>query len=129
MGSGWRVGEYLASGPRHVGPQAGAEGPVDSAVPAAVRPALLAVLREALSNVARHAEAGAVTVEVTASGDSVGLTVTDDGRGFDPRTADPGQNEGHGLGNMRSRAEDLGGLFAITGRPGEGSVLLWRVPT
>ena len=65
-------------------------------------PDLLAVLGEALSNAARHAEATAVSVSLSA-GDSITLIVRDDGRGL-PQDA----NES-GLANLRQRAERLGG--------------------
>jgi signal transduction histidine kinase len=83
---------------------------------------LLAVLREALTNVARHAGAGRVDVEVTANGDLV-LRVVDDGRGLGQRR--PG---GKGLANMEARAARLGG--SLLAKPGQeaGTVVEWRVP-
>ncbi|MDG4766851.1 GAF domain-containing sensor histidine kinase [Solwaraspora sp. WMMD406] len=97
-------------------------GPVDSAVPDALRPELLAVLREALSNVVRHADASQVGVAVQALSGQLSLTVTDDGVGVDPAAARGG------LVNMRERAERFGGEFSVVaGRP-RGTVLSWRVP-
>jgi len=97
------------------------EGPVDTAVPDAVRPDLLAVLREALSNVARHAGATRVAVRIAVEAGELACEVTDDGRG-------PGTGSGSGLGNMRARAHDLGGEFSFEAGDGGGSVLTWRVP-
>ena len=98
------------------------EGPVDSVVPAQVRPHLLAVLRESLSNVGRHAHASDVSVRLEVS-DEVRLTVTDDGVGF----VDTGRRSG--LLNMAERAETLGGTFAVRqAQDGKGTVAVWRVP-
>jgi signal transduction histidine kinase len=98
-------------------------GPVDSAVPDDVVPELLAVLREALSNVARHAHASSVRVSVHADGGQVSLQVEDDGVGIDPALARGG------VVNMGERAHDLGGTFEVGLRPaGGGTVLRWRVP-
>ncbi|MET0419231.1 MAG: GAF domain-containing sensor histidine kinase [Actinoplanes sp.] len=98
-------------------------GPVDSAVPADIVPELLAVLREALANVARHARAGHVRVSVHAAADEVVLRVEDDGVGLDPSLARGG------LINMRERAGDLGGSFETApGSDGRGTALTWRVP-
>lgn len=83
---------------------------------------LLATLREALSNVARHAAAGTVEVSVEA-GERLVLRVTDDGIGIPdaPET-------GNGLRNMAARAEQLGGTFRIAAGESGGSVLEWSVP-
>ncbi|MCY1141871.1 GAF domain-containing sensor histidine kinase [Actinoplanes sp. Pm04-4] len=96
-------------------------GPVDSAIPDDIVPELLAVLREALSNVARHANADAVRVSVHA-GSSVSLRVEDNGVGIPPGAARGG------LLNMAERAHDLGGSFTVEPGPDGGTVLTWRVP-
>jgi signal transduction histidine kinase len=99
------------------------EGPVDSLVPSAVRPHLTAVLREALSNAARHAKATSVSVDLVV-GDEVVLTVTDDGTGY----VDTGRRSG--LRNLADRAEGLGGSFEIRqAGPDGGTVAVWRVPS
>ncbi|MFF5083532.1 GAF domain-containing protein [Actinoplanes sp. NPDC000266] len=98
-------------------------GPVDSAVPDDVVPELLAVLREALANVARHAQATSCRVSLRATGDEVILQIEDDGIGFDPSLARGG------LANMSDRAQDLSGSFEVTVAPsGTGSLLTWRAP-
>jgi two-component system, NarL family, sensor histidine kinase DevS len=98
-------------------------GPVDSAVPDDIIPELMAVLREALSNAARHAQAREVRVSVRAAGGEVVLRVEDDGVGIDPTLARGG------LVNMGERAHDLGGTFEVGPGPDGGTVVLWRVPT
>jgi signal transduction histidine kinase len=82
----------------------------------------LAVLREALSNAARHA--GATAVDVTVDGDDGYLTVTvvDNGRGIQPGT------RRSGLANMTERARALGGELTVSARPAGGTELIWRVP-
>ncbi|HEX7745208.1 MAG TPA: GAF domain-containing sensor histidine kinase [Micromonosporaceae bacterium] len=97
-------------------------GPVDSAVPDAVRPDLLAVLREALSNAVRHAEANAVTVGVRVDGRRLTLTVADDGVGTDPGRARSG------LVNMGERAKAHGGEFTVQPGQPRGTVICWSVP-
>jgi signal transduction histidine kinase len=97
-------------------------GPVDSAVPDDIIPELLAVLREALSNAARHAQARAIRVSVRAAGDEAILQVEDDGVGFDPNLARSG------IVNMGGRAHDLGGSFEVGPGPDGGTLVVWRVP-
>lgn len=97
-------------------------GPVDSAVPDAVRPDLTAVLREALSNAVRHAQASRVTVAVRVDGGQVSVTVTDDGVGCDPATARGG------LVNLRERAEGHGGIFTVGRVEPHGTEVCWTVP-
>ena len=101
------------------------DGPVDTAVPDDVGEHLLASVREALSNAARHAKASRVDVRVTVDHSGLTVLVLDDGIGIDP-SADPAG--GLGVRNMRERAEDLGGRVAITARPQGGTVVEWQVP-
>jgi signal transduction histidine kinase len=79
------------------------------------RIALQSVTRAALANVAKHAEASKVTIDLTGTTDAVTLRIEDDGRGFDPKTANPGR---FGLAGMKERVELLGGEFKLTSRPG-----------
>jgi len=112
-----------ATDPLGYAPRVVFDGPVDSTVRSAVGTALLATLREALSNVARHAHATRVDVTVVA-GDEICLRVVDDGTG-PPAQPSP---SGRGLHNMAARADRLGGSFAL--RPGHtgGTELEWAVP-
>ena len=113
-----------ASGPLGFLPAVDFVGPVDTLVDKRTGDELLATLREALSNVARHAGATRVTVEVDCR-DEVALRVIDNGRGL---PAEAASGRGLGLRNMASRAEALGGRFDV--RPGDdgGAVLIWAVP-
>ena len=100
------------------------DGPIDSAVDEQVRGHLLLCLREALSNVARHARASAIDVIVTVTSGRLTLRVSDDGVGYHP----PPAQRSSGLDNMLVRAEALGGAFSITDRKEGGTELTWDVP-
>lgn len=97
------------------------EGPVRTCISAEVTPELLAVLGEALSNAARHANASSVLVVLRAA-ESITLTVRDDGRGMTEDVV------ARGFSMMRRRAELLGGSCTITSAPGSGMTLVWDVP-
>jgi signal transduction histidine kinase len=96
-------------------------GPVDSVIDDDVRDPLLAVLRETLSNIVRHAGARNVSVQLSVAQD-ICLEVRDDGDGLGSGTS------GNGLRNMRERAELLGGTCVVTGDTGAGTTVLWTVP-
>jgi two-component system, NarL family, sensor histidine kinase DevS len=84
------------------------------------------LVREALSNVSRHA--GAATCRVSLyrqGGDAVWLEVDDDGRGFDPVGV---EGAGRGLGNLRARAARLGGRAEIASVPGQGTTVRVAIP-
>jgi signal transduction histidine kinase len=115
-----------ASGSLGFEPRVLFDGPVDSEVSSNAGAELVTVLREALSNAARHAGASSVDVEVVVAGDEVRLVVRDDGRGFDPSSP---RDRGLGLRNMRTRAERLGGGLELRSSPdGSGTTLEWRAP-
>jgi two-component system, NarL family, sensor histidine kinase DevS len=107
-------------------PQVRLLGPLDSAVPDTIRPHLIAVIVEALSNVGRHAAASAVDVCVRIEGAgadaAVVVDIRDDGKGFLPHGG------GSGLHNMRERARDVGGTCSFVSAPGEGTHVRWRAP-
>lgn len=86
--------------------------------------AWLQILREALTNTERHARARAVMVHLWREGEALVLSVTDDGRGFDPGAIEPGH---FGIRGMRERAEAMGGTLAVESRPGHGTRLVARV--
>jgi len=98
------------------------DGPVDTIVGSELAEHLLAALRELLSNVARHARAGAVDIGIRA-GVEVVLTVEDDGIGM---SVDGGS--GLGLANLSERARGLGGSFTLEPAHGHGVRATWSVP-
>ena len=100
------------------------DGPVDTAVPEEHAEHLLAVLREALSNVARHAQAARATVRVTALNGRLSLEVVDDGVGI----PHPPPTGGQGVDNMAVRATMLAGYCELTPADRGGTTLRWEVP-
>jgi len=87
---------------------------------------LYRVVQEALTNVAKHAQARRVEVELHHHNGLVSLAVFDDGKGFAVATAPPA---GLGLLGMRERLELLGGRLDITSEPGHGTQLVVYIPT
>ncbi|UUZ44488.1 histidine kinase [Janibacter limosus] len=83
---------------------------------------VLAVLREALSNVAGHASATSVRVSVEASGGVV-VTVVDDGQGLDPD-----RTRSSGPANLARRADERGGELRVERHEPSGTRLVWSVP-
>jgi signal transduction histidine kinase len=90
---------------------------------------VLSIVREALSNAARHATATRATLSARrqANDESVRIEVLDDGIGFDP-LADRDERH-HGLVNMRRRAERLGGTLEVVSRPDAGTRIILVLPT
>jgi signal transduction histidine kinase len=105
-------------------PEVRFSGPIDALTTGDVAVHVLAVVREALSNVAHHADAHHVEIEVSAADGVIELIVTDDGIGFTPTSS----AIGNGIVNMGHRAESLGGSCRFEQRPGGGTELHWRAP-
>lgn len=110
------------------------DGPLNTTVHDQVRTHLLAVLREALSNIGRHAGAASATVSISLAAPEVPdgptevvLVVEDDGRGLPAAAGSPAAT-GNGLPNMRARADVLGGTCSLGPGPAGGTRLVWRVP-
>jgi PAS domain S-box-containing protein len=120
-----RVAELAADAARSLGfePRLRFDGLVDAGVDPETGEQLLTALREALSNVARHAKAARVDVVVEVDDAHVTLRVVDDGVGV----AD-GAARGHGLANLEARATALGGTSTIGPADGHGTRVEWRVP-
>ncbi|WP_066361401.1 sensor histidine kinase [Herbidospora mongoliensis] len=97
------------------------DGKLDYGVSDEIAAQVLAVLREALSNVVRHAEAKKVEVSLEA-GEEVILIVDDDGIGLPPG------GRRSGLRNLEERATSCGGAFEAVAREGGGTHLIWHVP-
>ena len=100
-------------------------GPVDSVVSESVTENLLATVREAITNIERHAGATTASVSVTVNDGRCVLRIVDNGRGIDDSTVGTG---GMGLVNLRRRAEALRGTMDIETPVGGGTALVWQVP-
>jgi signal transduction histidine kinase len=101
----------------------------DPRLPARVENALFRIAQEALTNVAKHAQATAVTITVEATERAARLIVADDGIGFDAAHArGGGDHRGWGLLLMAERAEAVGGRCAITSRPRQGARVIVEMP-
>jgi signal transduction histidine kinase len=96
-------------------------GPLDTRVPAGIADQMLAALREALANVAKHAQASRVDVAVEAGPELV-LTVCDNGVGLGETT------RRSGLANITERAAEYGGAIRLGAAADGGTELEWRVP-
>ncbi|MGA4799664.1 GAF domain-containing sensor histidine kinase [Streptomyces lavendulocolor] len=97
------------------------------ALPAAQEEAVLRVAQEALHNALRHSGAGRVAVSLVRHGQGALLSVTDDGKGFDPRSV---RRAGRHLGlvSMRDRAGGVGGRLTVQSEPGKGTTIEMEVP-
>lgn len=96
-------------------------GPVDLVITNEFADDVIAVVREALTNVARHAHAHTVSVEVIVNATAVTVEVTDDGIGF------PGSTHRSGLANLDRRASGYGGTFQASSASGSTRIA-WSVP-
>jgi two-component system NarL family sensor kinase len=94
-------------------------------LPPRVEVALYRICQEALTNVARHAEAGRADVQLVATPGQIRLVVEDDGRGFDVSNM---PEDRHGLVGMNERAKMLGGRLEIRSNPGAGTRIEATVP-
>jgi PAS domain S-box-containing protein len=92
-------------------------------LPAEVQVAFYRICQEALNNVAKHAKARRVEIELQHAGDVVEIHLRDDGKGFTPEQALPGH---YGLSMMRERAESVGATLAVVSQPGQGTELTMR---
>jgi NarL family two-component system sensor histidine kinase YdfH len=86
---------------------------------------VLRSVSEGLSNIARHAQAEQASVRLYVDEDQLLVEVRDDGRGFDPLAVEPGH---FGLLGMRERVRLAGGGMQVNSRPGEGTVIVLRMP-
>jgi two-component system nitrate/nitrite sensor histidine kinase NarX len=100
--------------------------PTALALPPVTQIQVLHIVREALTNVRRHAQAQHVCVRIERIDDTACFTVEDDGRGFDPQAI---VGDHHlGLAIMRTRAERSGGHFALVSAPGAGTKIVVHLP-
>jgi len=92
-------------------------------LPAEIQVAFYRVGQEALNNVAKHAKASRVDIDLVHEGSAVELHIRDDGMGFNPEDTFAGH---YGLSMMRERAEAVGAQLSITSRSGHGTEFIMR---
>jgi len=95
----------------------------EGTLPAVVQEAFYHLCQEGLNNIAKHAGASRVDIQLQYETGAVELHIRDDGRGFDPRLVLPGH---YGLSMMRERATAVGATFSITSQPGHGTEIVIR---
>jgi len=97
----------------------------ESATPAALKLAIYRIVQESLNNVAKHASASRVNVSLVMTDEGIGLTVADNGIGFENKkdSQDSSRPSGLGLRSMRERVEVTGGKFEFVSEPGQGFVI------
>jgi PAS domain S-box-containing protein len=92
-------------------------------LPAEAQVAVYRICQEALNNVAKHAGASKLEIDLKHMKNAIELHIRDDGRGFDPDKTASGH---YGLGMMRERAEAVGARLTISSKPGHGTKLIIR---
>jgi len=92
------------------------------------RKSLYLIFKEAINNAVRHSACRHITVAVHAAGSAVDLVVSDDGTGLQDSSLRDGQLGGNGLGNMRRRAEEVGGTLHVAPHEGGGTRITFHCP-
>jgi signal transduction histidine kinase len=90
-------------------------------LPPEVEEGIYRIAQEALENVAKHAHAKNVHVQLSQDDNRLALTISDDGQGFDPKNIDPVRQ--FGIQGMRERTEMLGGALEVDSQPERGTVI------
>ncbi len=116
-----------------INPQVRIDGPVDALVPESVTDDVIAVVRESLSNIAKHAHASKVALSIDVTNQELTLVVSDDGVGMPPLTTAEGEPARRsGLANLEYRARRHGGTFDVSTSPdvseGWSTEVRWCVP-
>ncbi len=96
----------------------------ERSLPLTHRAGLCRILQESLANACKHSQAQAVSITLQYREDATELTIHDDGKGFDPATIERGK----GLGNLQSRAAELGGTLDLRSSPGQGTKVALTLP-
>lgn len=128
---GQELADVVAQASRVLGftPALRVEGPVETLLSDEMRTEMVASLREALGNVARHARASHAAVVISVADEQIVMTVTDNGVG--PPEDEAAKLGGHGLNNLIARAASFGGMCTLTRRDpadGSGAMLRWSAP-
>ena len=111
---------------QRTGIEVACDAPFEGRLPDETETHLFRIAQEALTNVARHASAKHVRIQLEGTGGQVRLRIGDDGRGLGPVGSNP---RGLGLIGMRARARSAGGDVEVRSRPGEGVLIEVRVPS
>lgn len=96
----------------------------ESLVPGNLRLSLFRIIQEKISNIIRHAEATKISIRLSNDAEQIYLTITDNGKGFDPMVA----KEGLGLKNIRTRTALFNGKMELKTAPGDGCILSVTIP-
>jgi signal transduction histidine kinase len=83
---------------------------------------VMAIYKEAINNIARHANAKRIAISIVLSGNGITVEIHDDGCGFDIKA----EKNGHGLRNLRNRLAELHGDFEVKSIPGAGATIKFR---
>jgi signal transduction histidine kinase len=97
-------------------------------IPVDLRATIVSVIREGLSNIARHADASAAEITVRRDASELLVMIDDNGVGIGSLPAGPRHLSGHGVRNMETRARQLGGSFHIGPGQGGGTCVEWKIP-
>jgi signal transduction histidine kinase len=89
---------------------------------------ILNIIKEAMSNVRKHAQAENIMVTCDTMDNNLLVLISDDGMGFEPLHMDNGLNQSFGLNIMKERTLEMGGTFEIKSKSGEGSCIILKVP-
>lgn len=118
--------QRLADGLQHPGVEIAVEAEAPPGLPKRVQWECWHIAREAMSNALRHGGCGRIAVRLEPEGPGLRMEIRDDGSGFDP--ARPVGAGHRGLGNMRRRAEAIGGRLEVRSTPGQGTTVVLEVP-
>ena len=100
----------------------------DRRFPAAFETAIFRVCQEAMSNIARHAHAESVLIQLSEGDGAIRIEIEDDGRGFEPKNVSHAERRHFGLMGIEERVEILGGKVKIDSAPGQGTRVRLEVP-
>jgi signal transduction histidine kinase len=101
------------------------EAETEPQIPFELKESIYRIVQEALNNIAKHAKASRVEVLLDERADELRVSISDNGKGFDPSQ----DFAGHlGLHTMRERAEKLGGTFSVESAPNRGSRIWVTIP-
>ena len=103
-------------------------GKIDTRLSPGVEKVLFRLVQESLNNVAKHAQASKVLIEITSNKETLVMAVKDNGLGFDPQENDGNENEPHwGLLSMQRRAASIGANLQIHSTPGKGTEVIIKI--